>query len=145
MLMYHGNLFIFLLPNEGWRCINWSFWGHWLTEQGMWHMFYIALSSSSVGTHLFCSGSFPLLASKSSYSPLSGDAGHWCKSGATLLDSVKLFLRMWKLCKQEWHQVSWLKYKPLVADPPFLSPPFFSWDYLPSWKKAHKLFRHVFL
>lgn len=48
MLMYHDNLFLF--PNEGWRCIHWSFWGHWLTDRGMWHMFYIALISSSAGT-----------------------------------------------------------------------------------------------
>lgn len=47
MLMYHDNLFLFLLANEGWRCINQSFWDHWLTGQGIWHMLYIALSSGS--------------------------------------------------------------------------------------------------
>lgn len=143
MLMYHDNLFPFLLANEGWRCISQSFWGHWLTGQEMWHVLYIALSSSSeaCGDILLHHWVYSSLSPLNLFTVL-WNAGHGCKSRSKLLEPVKPFLWMWRLRKQEWHQASDSENTPLLADKKTTA--FFSWDYFSSWKKAHILFRHVF-
>lgn len=150
MLMYHDNLFPFLLANEGWRCINWSLWGHWLTGQGMWHMVYTALSSRSEACgdilvhHWVYSCSSPL----NLFTVLWLEYWTWVQNRSTkLLEPVKPFSWMWKLSKQEWHQASEFENKPLLADkknPNYFLVFFFFWDCFSSWKKAHIFFRYVF-